>query len=44
MGFATLLTLPTPVVGPTTLALADQLMLRASRPGVLPGRNGVRQG
>ncbi|MFD6423742.1 DUF6191 domain-containing protein [Streptomyces sp. NPDC060198] len=44
MGFAALLTLPTLVVGLTVLAFVDQLMLRGSRAGVLPWRNGARQG
>lgn len=44
MGFAVFLTLPGLVVLLTVAAFADQLLLRAGRAGLLPWRNGVRQG
>ncbi|MFD6277058.1 DUF6191 domain-containing protein [Streptomyces sp. NPDC060209] len=44
MGFAVFMTLPGLVVVLTLLAFVDQLLLRAGRAGVLPWRNGVRQG
>ncbi len=37
-------TLPALVIGPTAVALLDQLMLRAGRAGPLPWRNGARRG
>ncbi len=42
--YQTVSPLPGLVVVLTLLAFADQLMLRAGRAGVLPWRNGVRQG
>ncbi|MEU9060536.1 DUF6191 domain-containing protein [Streptomyces sp. NPDC048430] len=44
MEFAVFMTLPGLVVGLTLLAFVDQLLLRAGRAGVLPWRNGARQG
>lgn len=44
MAFVFFMTLPGLVVVLTLLAFADQLMLRAGRAGVLPWRNGARQG
>ncbi|MET7479957.1 DUF6191 domain-containing protein [Streptomyces sp. NPDC005648] len=44
MGFAVFMTLPGLVIVLTALAFADQLLLRAGRAGLLPWRNGARQG
>lgn len=44
MGFAVCMTLPGLVILLTLAAFADQLLLRAGRAGLLPWRNGVRQG
>ncbi|MFE2018837.1 DUF6191 domain-containing protein [Streptomyces sp. NPDC059499] len=44
MEFAVLMTLPGLVVALTVVAFVDQLLLRAGRAGVLPWRNGARQG
>ncbi|MFD8004305.1 DUF6191 domain-containing protein [Streptomyces mirabilis] len=44
MGFAVFMTLPGLVILLTLAAFADQLLLRAGRAGLLPWRNGVRQG
>ncbi|WP_442815490.1 DUF6191 domain-containing protein [Streptomyces sp. NBC_01763] len=44
MEFVVLMTLPGLVILLTVLAFADQLLLRAGRAGVLPWRNGARQG
>ncbi|MER6776211.1 MULTISPECIES: DUF6191 domain-containing protein [unclassified Streptomyces] len=44
MEFAVFVTLPGLVVVLTAVAFADQVLLRAGRAGVLPWRNGVRQG
>ncbi|MFD9538624.1 DUF6191 domain-containing protein [Streptomyces sp. NPDC060022] len=44
MEFAVFMTLPGLVVVLTVLAFVDQLLLRAGRAGVLPWRNGARQG
>ncbi|MFE7854486.1 DUF6191 domain-containing protein [Streptomyces sp. NPDC101209] len=44
MAFVFFMTLPGLVVVLTLLAFADQLLLRAGRAGVLPWRNGARQG
>ncbi|SFF75002.1 DUF6191 domain-containing protein [Streptomyces mirabilis] len=44
MGFAVFMTLPGLVILLTLAAFADQLLLRAGRVGLLPWRNGVRQG
>ncbi|MEV7680985.1 DUF6191 domain-containing protein [Streptomyces sp. NPDC088341] len=44
MEFAVFMTLPGVVLLLTALAFADQLLLRAGRAGVLPWRNGARQG
>ncbi|MCX4579757.1 DUF6191 domain-containing protein [Streptomyces sp. NBC_01571] len=44
MGFAVFMTLPGLVVVPTLTAFADQALLRAGRAGLLPWRNGARQG
>ncbi|WP_406388009.1 DUF6191 domain-containing protein [Streptomyces sp. NBC_00887] len=44
MGFAVFMTLPGLVLVLTVLAFVDQLLLRAGRAGVLPWRNGARQG
>ncbi|MFE4994568.1 hypothetical protein ACFRH4_25065 [Streptomyces mirabilis] len=44
MGFAVFMTLPGLVILLTLAAFADQLLLHAGRAGLLPWRNGVRQG
>ncbi|WP_329292689.1 DUF6191 domain-containing protein [Streptomyces sp. NBC_01455] len=44
MGFAVFMTLPGLVVALTLAAFADQALLRAGRAGLLPWRNGARQG
>ncbi|MEU9542709.1 hypothetical protein AB0E09_29335 [Streptomyces mirabilis] len=44
MGFAVFMTFPGLVILLTLAAFADQLLLRAGRAGLLPWRNGVRQG
>ncbi|MGW3634081.1 DUF6191 domain-containing protein [Streptomyces sp. NPDC005122] len=44
MGFAVFMTLPGLVVVLTLTAFADQALLRAGRAGLLPWRNGARQG
>ena len=44
MGFAVFMTLPGLVILLTAVAFADQFLLRAGRAGILPWRNGVRQG
>jgi hypothetical protein len=44
MGFAVFMTLPGLVILLTLAAFADQLLPRAGRAGLLPWRNGVRQG
>lgn len=44
MGFAVFMTLPGLVILLTLAAFADQLLLRAGRAGLLPWRDGVRQG
>ncbi|MDK0524550.1 DUF6191 domain-containing protein [Streptomyces sp. ML-6] len=44
MQFIALMTLPGLVIVLTLLAFVDQLLLRAGRAGVLPWRNGARQG
>ncbi|MGW6743862.1 DUF6191 domain-containing protein [Streptomyces sp. NPDC055025] len=44
MEFVVFMTLPGVVLLLTALAFADQLLLRAGRAGVLPWRNGARQG
>ncbi|MGY6019639.1 DUF6191 domain-containing protein [Streptomyces spinosirectus] len=44
MEFAVFMTLPGLVVLLTVVAFADQLLLRAGRAGLLPWRNGGRQG
>ncbi|MEU1033069.1 hypothetical protein ABZ402_30950 [Streptomyces mirabilis] len=44
MGFAVFMTLPGLVILLTLAAFADQLLLRAGPAGLLPWRNGVRQG
>ncbi|MER5846522.1 DUF6191 domain-containing protein [Streptomyces sp. NPDC002012] len=44
MEFVALMTLPGLVIGLTVVAFLDQLMLRAGRAGLLPWRNGARQG
>lgn len=44
MGFAVFVTLPGLVIMLTVVAFVDQLLLRAGRAGLLPWRNGVRQG
>ncbi|MER7690992.1 hypothetical protein [Streptomyces sp. NPDC097610] len=44
MGFTVFMTLPGLVILLTLAAFADQLLLRAGRAGLLPWRNGVRQG
>ncbi|MFF4350130.1 DUF6191 domain-containing protein [Streptomyces sp. NPDC001530] len=44
MEFAVFMTLPGLVILLTLVAFADQLLLRAGRAGVLPWRNGARQG
>ncbi|MEV0991500.1 DUF6191 domain-containing protein [Streptomyces sp. NPDC049949] len=44
MEFAVFVTLPGLVVVLTAVAFADQVLLRAGRAGVLPWRNGGRQG
>jgi Family of unknown function (DUF6191) len=44
MEFAVFVTLPGLVILLTALAFIDQLLLRAGRAGVLPWRNGARQG
>ncbi|MFF7886431.1 DUF6191 domain-containing protein [Streptomyces sp. NPDC020794] len=44
MGFAVFMTLPGLVILLTLAAFADQVLLRAGRAGLLPWRNGVRQG
>ncbi|MFF0742852.1 DUF6191 domain-containing protein [Streptomyces sp. NPDC004111] len=44
MEFAVFMTLPGLVILLTVLALVDQLLLRAGRSGMLPWRNGARQG
>ncbi|GGX62890.1 DUF6191 domain-containing protein [Streptomyces fructofermentans] len=44
MGFAVLMTLPGLVILLTVVALADQVLLRAGRAGLLPWRNSARQG
>ncbi|MER6675101.1 DUF6191 domain-containing protein [Streptomyces sp. NPDC000983] len=44
MHFVFFMTLPGLVVLLTLLAFLDQLLLRAGRAGVLPWRNGARQG
>ncbi|MEU1195868.1 DUF6191 domain-containing protein [Streptomyces sp. NPDC005813] len=44
MEFAVLMTLPGLVIALTAVAFADQLLLRAGRAGLLPWRNGARQG
>ncbi|WP_432186301.1 DUF6191 domain-containing protein [Streptomyces sp. Tue6028] len=44
MEFAVLMTLPGLVIALTVVAFADQLLLRAGRAGLLPWRNGARQG
>ncbi|MET9660737.1 DUF6191 domain-containing protein [Streptomyces sp. NPDC006510] len=44
MEFVVLMTLPGLVIGLTAVAFLDQLMLRAGRAGLLPWRNGARQG
>ncbi|SFX57062.1 hypothetical protein SAMN02787144_1004113 [Streptomyces atratus] len=44
MEFVALMTLPGLVIGLTAVAFLDQLMLRAGRAGLLPWRNGARQG
>ncbi|MFB7574182.1 DUF6191 domain-containing protein [Streptomyces sp. NPDC056165] len=44
MAFVFFMTLPGLVVALTLVAFVDQLLLRAGRVGVLPWRNGARQG
>ncbi|MEV6316077.1 DUF6191 domain-containing protein [Streptomyces sp. NPDC051776] len=44
MEFAVFMTLPGLVILLTVVAFADQLLLRAGRAGLLPWRNGARQG
>ena len=44
MEFAVFMTLPGLVLLLTVTAFADQALLRAGRAGLLPWRNGVRQG
>lgn len=44
MGYAVFMTLPGLVLLLTALAFVDQVLLRAGRAGILPWRNGVRQG
>ncbi|MFF4145096.1 DUF6191 domain-containing protein [Streptomyces sp. NPDC001698] len=44
MAFVFSMTLPGLVVALTLVAFVDQLLLRAGRAGVLPWRNGARQG
>ncbi|MGP3690368.1 DUF6191 domain-containing protein [Streptomyces sp. IBSNAI002] len=44
MHFIAFMTLPGLVIVLTLLAFVDQLLLRAGRAGVLPWRNGARQG
>ncbi|MFD8420381.1 DUF6191 domain-containing protein [Streptomyces sp. NPDC059466] len=44
MGFAVFMTLPGLVLVLTLTAFADQALLRAGRAGLLPWRNGARQG
>ncbi|MFF3538443.1 DUF6191 domain-containing protein [Streptomyces sp. NPDC002466] len=44
MQFIAFMTLPGLVIVLTLLAFVDQLLLRAGRAGVLPWRNGARQG
>ncbi|MFE7462990.1 DUF6191 domain-containing protein [Streptomyces sp. NPDC057499] len=44
MGFLVFMTLPGLVLLLTALALVDQVLLRAGRAGLLPWRNGARQG
>lgn len=44
MAFVFFMTLPGLVVALTLVAFVDQLLLRAGRAGVLPWRNGARQG
>ncbi|MEV0280772.1 DUF6191 domain-containing protein [Streptomyces sp. NPDC050610] len=44
MGFAVFMTLPGLVILLTVVAFADQLLLRVGRAGLLPWRNGARQG
>ncbi|QKW50998.1 DUF6191 domain-containing protein [Streptomyces buecherae] len=44
MGFVVFMTLPGLVIALTVVALADQLLLRAGRAGLLPWRNSARQG
>jgi hypothetical protein len=44
MGFVVFMTLPGLVILLTVLAFVDQLVLRAGRAGMLPWRNGARQG
>ncbi|MGW1428041.1 DUF6191 domain-containing protein [Streptomyces sp. NPDC002431] len=44
MGFLVFMTLPGLVLLLTGLALVDQVLLRAGRAGLLPWRNGARQG
>ncbi|MCX4977569.1 DUF6191 domain-containing protein [Streptomyces sp. NBC_00620] len=44
MGFAVFMTLPGLVILLTLLAFVDQLLLRVGRSGMLPWRNGARQG
>ncbi|WP_377271326.1 DUF6191 domain-containing protein [Peterkaempfera sp. SMS 1(5)a] len=44
MEFAVFMTLPGLVILLTVIALADQLLLRAGRAGLLPWRNSGRQG
>jgi len=44
MEFAVFMTLPGLVILLTLLAFVDQLLLRAGRAGMLPWRNGARQG
>ncbi|MFF7329784.1 DUF6191 domain-containing protein [Streptomyces sp. NPDC090306] len=44
MGYAVFMTLPGLVIVLTVVAFADQLLLRAGRAGMLPWRNGARQG
>ncbi|MER5747175.1 DUF6191 domain-containing protein [Streptomyces sp. NPDC002225] len=44
MGFLVFMTLPGLVLLLTAFALVDQVLLRAGRAGLLPWRNGARQG
>jgi hypothetical protein len=44
MTFLVFMTLPGLVILLTALALVDQLLLHAGRAGILPWRNGARQG